>query len=235
VIRVERADLPAGLRALAYRDHDGSLVICVSEALDPASQRAAVIEAIRAARRVGWRAGLPLAGVAMILAIRAMWPVLSARPAGTALLRRAGGALRARPAAWGAAAAATAAAAAAGAFFLVTSPNPGHPLAIQPGAALPAVPKGRQAERPASPDHSGGAPGRGQQSPPPAGRVTQRPAPAEQNAEPSPSPASSGNHPAPTPSSSPVPTTAPSAQPSPPAGDRGLCIHLLGTTVCLRL
>jgi hypothetical protein len=234
VIRVERAPLPAGLRALAYRDHDGSLVICVSEALDPASQRAAVIEAIRAARRVGWRAGLPLAGVAMILAIRAMWRVPGGRPGAAALLRRAGGTLRARPAAWGAAAAATTAAAAVGAFFLFTSPNPGPPLAVQPGTVLPARPKGQQAERPSSPDHPRGAPAGGQQSPAPASRITQRPAQAAQNAEAAPSP-SSGNRPASSPSPSPAPAPTPSAQPSPPASDRGLCIHLLGTTVCLRL
>jgi hypothetical protein len=216
VIRVERAALPDGLRALAYRDHDGSLVIYVSEALSAASQRAAVIEAIRAARRTGWRAGLPLAGVAVILGAGG-------------LLRRAARTLRARPAAWGAAATATAAVAAAGTYFLVTSPSPGHPAATQPGTVLPFVPKGQQSGRPSGPDDGNGAAPAGQHSPAPG------PGPTVQNAKPAPAPAPSGNRPAPSAAPSPVPTPAPSQQPTPPASGHGLCIHLLGTTVCLRL
>jgi len=215
VIRVERTALPEGLRALAYRDHDGSLVICVSEALDPASQRAAVIQAIRASRRTGWRAGLPLAGVAMVLAARA-------RGAAT---------LSARPAAWAAAATATAAAAAAGAYFLVTSPSPGAPVASQPGTVLPHHPSGPDRPR-------GAAPG-GQRSPAPAVSGAPGHGTTVQNAEPAAAPQPPRNRQAPSPSPSaagaPTPTPVPSQQPAPPATDRGLCLHLLGTTVCLEL
>jgi hypothetical protein len=216
VIRVERAELPDGLRALAYRDRDGSLVIYVSGALSAARQRAAVIEAIRAARRVGWRTALPLAGAAMILAARG-------------LLRRAAAALRARPAAWAVAAAATAAVAAAGVYFLVTSPSPGTPIASQPRPVLPFAPKGQQAGRPGTPDHGNSAGPGGQHSPAPG------PGPTAQNAGQAPAPAPSGNRPAPSPAPSAAPAPSPSAQPTPPAGNRGLCIRVLGTTVCLRL
>jgi hypothetical protein len=67
VIRVERVALPAGLRAVAQRDADGILVIYVSDQLDSRQQRAAVMEAVRASRRAGWRSALPAgAGIAAL-------------------------------------------------------------------------------------------------------------------------------------------------------------------------
>ena len=88
MIHLERVILPPGLRAVAYRDGRGNLVIYVSETLDAACQRAAVVEAIRAARRTRWRTALPSA-IAVLLGIRAIFA-------------RAFGVVKLRPLAWGA-------------------------------------------------------------------------------------------------------------------------------------
>ena len=64
MIRIERVALPKGLRAVAYRNPRGDLVIYVSQALDADCVRTTVRKAIRASRRAGWRAGLPPVGVA---------------------------------------------------------------------------------------------------------------------------------------------------------------------------
>jgi hypothetical protein len=229
VIRVERATLPEGLRAIAYRDHHGNLVVCVSEELDSGSQRAAVIDAMRAARRVGWRAGLPPAGIALFLAVRA-------------LLHRVARPFKARPAAWGTAAAATATVAAVSAYFLVTAPHPGNPSAGQqpgPSAVAPASPHGRQpapagGSPSAGPAHAGtsargGSPGdRGVVSPISAA-VGPGPAspPVDSGTPPPTAPA-----PTPSPSRSPQPTPEPTPSPGPGSG---VCIKLLGAKVCLRL
>ncbi len=60
MIRIERVALPAGLRAVARREANGDLVIYVSDGLDPRGQRAAVLTAVRASQRAGWRAALPV-------------------------------------------------------------------------------------------------------------------------------------------------------------------------------
>ena len=57
MIWIERVARPAALRAIAHRDPNGHLVIHVSDVLDAERQRAAVMEALRASRRSGWRAG----------------------------------------------------------------------------------------------------------------------------------------------------------------------------------
>jgi hypothetical protein len=220
MIRIERAALPDGLRALAYRDRDGNLIICVSEALHPASQRAAVIEAMRAARRGGWRAGLPPAVIALFLA-------------GAALLRRAAAAMRARPTAWGTTAAATAAVAAVSAYLAVAGLHPGSPQAGQqpaPGVVAPsASPRGRPPALPGHPAHR--SPGLA--SPVSAAHVAP-------GAAPGPGPAGRGGSPtgAPTPAPSPTPSQPPTPTPTPtPTGGGGgrLCITLLGVKVCLRV
>src|SRR6185437_7781506 len=46
--------------AVARRDEHGNLFVFVSAELDSRQQRAAVLEAVRASRRAGWRAALPL-------------------------------------------------------------------------------------------------------------------------------------------------------------------------------
>jgi hypothetical protein len=74
MIRIRRARLPAGLQALARRDH-GAVVVDVSAALSASERTAAIRRALRAAPEAGWRsprspvvlpalaggAGLPLA------------------------------------------------------------------------------------------------------------------------------------------------------------------------------
>jgi hypothetical protein len=219
MIRVERAALPDGLRALAYRDRDGNLIICVSEALQPASQRAAVIEAMRAARRVGWRAGLPPAVIALFLA-------------GAALLRRAARAVKTRPTAWGTAAAATATVAAVSAYFMVTALHPGTPQAGQrpaPGALAPsASPRDQHPALPGRPAHR--SPGLA--SPVSAAHVAP-------GAATGPGPAGRGGSPTagPTPAPAPAPSQQPTPTPTPtPTGGGGVvCITLLGVKVCLRV
>jgi len=139
VIHLERVILPAGLRAVAYRDARGNLVIYVSESLDAACQRAAVVEAIRAARRTRWRAALPSA-VALLLGIRAI--------AGRAL-----GTLKLRPLAWGATATTAALGATAAGVFITAAPHHHAPSAssrqAQPGSARPVAP-GTQPPTPAT-------------------------------------------------------------------------------------
>jgi hypothetical protein len=214
MIRVERAALPDGLRALAHRDRDGNLIICVSEALQPASQRAAVIEAMRAARRVGWRAGLPPAVIALFLA-------------GAALLRRVTRAVKTRPTAWGTAAAATAAVAAASAYFVVSAPNPGTPQAGQPPAPGVVAPSSSPRDQhPALPRHPAHR-GPGLASPVSAARVASGPGPAGRGGSPT-----AGPTPAPSPTPSQLPTPTPAPTPT-GGGGGGLCITLLGLKVCL--
>jgi hypothetical protein len=229
VIRVERAALPEGLRAVAYRDRDGNLVVCVSEELDSGAQRAAVVDAIRAARRVGWRAGLPPAGIAAFLAVRA-------------LLRRAVRPLKARPAAWGSAAAATATIAAAAAYFLITPPHPGSPNASPlpgPSAAAPAPPADRPPARsgpgPAALPVHAAAPGHAR-----SGVVSQvapspvAPGPGATPGSIQPSPAPAGHSTSPPAAPAPAPTPSQQPTPPPPTGS-DLCLTLLGAKVCLRV
>ncbi len=96
VIRIERVSMPEGLRAIGHRNRRGDLIIYLSDALDAECARAAVQEVIRAARRAGWRTGLPPVGVALLVTLGQ-------------LLRGGATALRAQQAAWAAAATALAA------------------------------------------------------------------------------------------------------------------------------
>jgi hypothetical protein len=142
VIRLERVRLPDGLKALAYRDRNGNLVVYVSEVLDAKGQHAAIMAAIRASRRAGWRkTGLLPVGAALFLAMRA-------------LLGRVGRAIGARPVAWGAATTATVVGASAAGIFIASAPHPhglsaarrpGGPSAVQP--AQPAQLPGGHAPR----------------------------------------------------------------------------------------
>jgi hypothetical protein len=219
VIHLERVALPPGLSALAHRDQHGNLVIYVSSALDAGRQRAAVVEAIRATRRTGWRAGLSPVGIALVLAARTWF-------------RRAAASLRVRPVAWGAAATATVAGAVSAGVFLASPPARHAPAAAGlptagPSAAAPAPqPSPRPPARPA---HRAGtrlvasngstAPGQ------PSTSASPRPAPTPGGG---PSPTSA---PAPSPTPSPAPTE-PAPSPS-PSGGSGVCVTLLGLKVCL--
>jgi hypothetical protein len=204
VIHLRRVILPAGLRAVAYRDARGNLVIYVSETLDAACQRAAVVEAIRAARRTRWRAALPSA-IALLLGIRAV-------------AARAFGALKLRPLAWGATATTAALGATAAGVFITAVPHHHAPSA-----------SGRQAH--ASSAAPGTRPAQGHQGdikPVSASRTSPSSGHAASTGKPSPAATSTaGSSPAPSPTPSP---TEPSPSPSP----SGLvCVILLGERVCV--
>jgi hypothetical protein len=231
VIRLERIRLPDGLTALAYRDRNGNLVIYVSEGLDAKGQHAAIMAAIRASRRAGWRkTGLLPAAIALFLAIRA-------------LLGRVRRAIGARPVAWGAATATVVSAMAAG-IFIASAPHPHGPSAARrpggPSTVQPTPPSGQP------PGH---APHRGQIHPVVVTRLSPGPGQPASSGQPRPAPTPPGRPsptrpPAPAPSPAPLPTPAqpapgpspslaPAPSPAPTGGTPGLCVIVLGVKVCL--
>jgi hypothetical protein len=240
MIHLERVALPQGLRAVAYRDKRGNLIIYVSETLDAARQRAAVVEAIRASRRTEWRhGGLPSAGIVLLLGIRMALrqaagvlktALRQAAGAPKTALRRAAGAVKARPVAWGAAATTAVAGASAAGVFITAAPH--HPALAsrqpEPSAAQPLTPQ-RQ-----PPGHSGHqVPARA--APAPAASAGRGQAAAAERGRPAPtSSGGSSPTPAPAPSASPSPTPSqPTPAPSPsPSG--GICVAVLGIRVCVR-
>jgi hypothetical protein len=204
VIHLQRVMLPAGLRAVAYRDARGNLVIYVSETLDAACQRTAVMEAIRAARRSRWRAALPTA-IALLLGIRAV----AGRAAGT---------LKLRPLAWGATATTAALGATAAGVFITAAPHHHAP----PAAGQPAPPSSVR------PTTSGTRPAQGHQGDiKPVAAARKSPSSGRAASTGKPSPAAT-----PTATSSPAPSpsaTGPSPSPSPSL----VCVILLGQRVCV--
>jgi hypothetical protein len=217
VIHLERVALPQGLRAVAYRDKRGNLIIYVSETLDAARQRAAVVEAIRAARRTDWRrGGLPSAGIVLLLGIRTV-------------LWRAAGALKARPVAWGAAATTAVAGASAAGVFITTIPH--HPSSAsrppEPSAVRPLTPPGQL------PGHAGHhVPAREVAAP--SGSAGHGQTAAAERGRPAPT-SSAGSSPTPTPAQSASPSPVPT-QPTPtpsPSPSSGICVDVLGIRVCV--
>jgi hypothetical protein len=216
VIHLERVALPQGLRAVAYQDKRGNLIIYVSKTLDAACQRAAVVEAIRASRRTERRdGGLPSAALVLLLGIRtALW--------------RVGGALKARPVAWGAAATTAAVGASAAAVFITAIPH--HPASPPSASRQP----GPSAVRPLTPQGQPPAPARRQVR----ARAVAAPSTSAGRAQ-----AAAAERPRPTPTasagSSPTPAPAPSASPSPtptqpaPSPSGGICVDVLGLRVCV--
>jgi hypothetical protein len=224
VIHLERVDLPDGLRALAFRDRHGNLVIFVSAGLDAKQQRAAVMEAIRASRRAGWRrTGLLPVGIGLALGFRA-------------LLGRVGRIIATRPVAWGAATTATVVAASTAGIFIASAPRPHAPSAAGPPAGPGAV--GPSGQQPA-----GRAPHRHQAHPVSVARLSPGPGQPAASGSPTPAPTSPGGPspttPAPSPGPSPSPPppgpspSSPSPSPSPTGSSPGLCVVVLGVTVCL--
>lgn len=244
MIRIERVQLPAGLRALADRDVNGDLIIYVSADLDARRQRAAVMEAVRASRRAGW--GVVLPGLVVAAAGVRM------------LLRGVVHSARTQLAAWSAVAAGTAGAAAIAVLVVVT----GHPHGAagdaepQPGGvSVPAVGAtgapgatrssparpGGQVTPPGPGGSAPGAPVTGSSGPPSA------PPPGGPSSAPSPRPSSPGSPgspppapPSPTPTATATPTQpaspSPSPTPSPPKhGKPGTCVIILGIQVCVPL
>jgi hypothetical protein len=227
MIRVDHLSLPAGLRAIAQRAGRGELYIVVSDALDPAAQRAAVRTAVRAARRHAWEFGfLPLPAAAAVPAlgtgVRHLFRVLRAHLGISTLTGT------------------IAAGAATAAIFVMAVPQPsGHP-----GANAPRPPGYSQSAGTGSPGaHSGsqpGAPGPRQSSGAPrvVTVVTPRttvphPGAAPQPASTSAAPAQS-QPPATSSSAQPQPTTTTSSSSPPSSGGGGkTCVYLLGVLVCL--
>jgi hypothetical protein len=214
VIHLERVPLPQGLRAVAYRDKRGNLVIYVSEMLDAARQRAAVVEAIRAARRNEWRrGGLPSAAIVLLLGIRTV-------------LGRAAGALKARPVAWGTAATTAVLGASAAGVFISAVPHhvPPQSRRPEPSAVQPLTPQGQPPGHASHQAHARAASA-------PSRSAGGQAAAAKR---PQPTPTSSAG-------ASPTPTPAPSASPSPtptqpapsPSPSGGICVIVLGIRVCV--
>ncbi len=204
MIHLQRVILPAGLRAVAYRDARGNLVIYVSETLDAACQRAAVVEAIRAARRTRWRAALPSA-IALLLGIRA-------------IAARAFGVVKLRPLAWGATATTAALGATAAGVFVTAVPHHHAPSASGGQAPPSSVRPGAARTRPAQGHQGDIKPVAASRRSPSSGHAasTGRPSPAA----------------TPTGSSSPGPS--PTASPTEPSPSPSLvCVILLGERVCV--
>jgi hypothetical protein len=237
VIRIERVTMPAGLRALAHRDPNGDLVIYVSSGLDSRRQRAAIMEAVRASHRAGWRAGLPIA--VAVFGVARLW------------LRAAVHTIRTQPAAWAGTVGGVAGVAAIAALVLVTGTHPHSPAGSaepRPGSVSvpvssggtpggPARPRGQVPPGTAGPTLPGG-PGTSSGRPsPPAGRPSSVPSPAPSppgSARPSPGPPSSPPPASPTPT--PTRSSAPTPSPSPPKKHKpGKCVIILGLKVCLSL
>jgi hypothetical protein len=235
MIRIERVSLPPGLRAIAGRDSNGYLVIYVSNALDAKGQRAAVMEAVRASRRAGWRGVVPI--WIALLAIGRLW------------LRRAASAVRAQPAGLLAGTAAVAAVGALAWIILATAPphQPGSGQAAAPPAGSTGV-----SPQPGTPGHRSGqvAPGQrggqvqpvvglppstlaGQPQPgttsPGSGRTP--PAPGRTPSPTTPAPAPGSSAPSPSPSLSSSSPASPSPSPSPSRS----CLVVLGIRVCAHL
>jgi hypothetical protein len=206
VIHLERVILPAGLRAVAYRDGRGNLVIYVSETLDAACQRTAVVEAIRAARRNRWHTALPSA-IAVLLAIRA-------------IAAHAFRVVKLRPLAWGATATTAVLGATAAGVFVTAVPQH-HAPSASGGQARPS--SVRRTAPGTRPTHAGR---QGTVEP-----VTARRSPSSGHAASAgkPSPATSTTSSAP--ASLPTPTA--SAQPTPSPSSSLLCVILLGEQVCV--
>jgi hypothetical protein len=208
VIHLERVLLPPGLRAVAYRDGRGNLVIYVSETLDAACQRAAVVEAIRAARRTRWRTALPSA-IAVLLGIRA-------------IASRAFGVVKLRPLAWGATATTAVLGATAAGVFVTAVPHHHAPSAsggrAQPSSVRPTTPG-------AQPTHAG----RQGTVEPVATRKSPSSGHAASTGKPSPATSATGSGS----TSAPSPTPAASPEPSPSPSPSLLCVILLGENVCV--
>ena len=210
MIHLERVLLPAGLRAVAYRDGRGNLVIYVSETLDAACQRAAVVQAIRAARRNRWRAALPSA-IAVLLGIRA-------------IAAHAFRVVKLRPLAWGATATTAVLGATAAGVFVTAVPHHHAPSGsgghARPSSVRPTAP-GALGAQPTHAGHQGTVQ-------PVAARRSPSSGHAASAGKPGPAATSTTGS-----TSAPSPTPTASAQPSPSPSSSLLCVILLGEQVCV--
>jgi hypothetical protein len=245
MIRIERVTLPTGLRAIARRDAGGDLIIYVSAGLDSRQQRAAVLAAVRASRRAGWGAVLPV-GVLLLGGLRA-WLGRAAAPVRLlgglrAWLRtwlgRAAAPVRLHPAGWASSAAAVLGAGAIAAIVAVAPPSHGplagsgpvapggQTISMAPGGGTGPGHGGRTVRPvadlpPQAPGPSGTEPQPGRTSPGP-GRTSPAPgrtSPAPGSSSPAPSrsapPSPTPSRSSASPSPSPTPTSSPKPSPSP--------------------
>lgn len=237
MIRIERVTLPEGLRAVARRDEHGNLVVFVSAGLDSRQQRAAVLEAVRASRRAGWRAALPI-WIGLAAGLR-FW------------LRRLQSAIRAQPAAFATGVGVVVAGAVVAGALLAT-PGSHGPLAFggSPGGsptsqAGPGQPSGGHARRHVQPvaSHPSGtvpgssSPGPGRSSPVPGRSHSSPPSsspPPGHSSSPSPTPSTGSPTHSPTASPMPTPRTS-SPGPSPGPTKTKDCIIILGIKICVGL
>ena len=231
MIHIERARLPAGAHAVALRQHDG-IVVYVSEDL-PARQRlAAVRAALRAAPAAGWRPArspVLLPALAMSVGLRQVpegrwsYRMAAVAVAGAALLITAAsvttvsvdhGGVRQPPAAAGAG----------------QPPLAGAGPATSQSATRTAPAGGRQPGNGSSSSQAGTAPKPSKTTTTSAGgpapQATGTPAPA-----PTSSSTSSPSPPSPQPSQAVSPSPSPS--PAKQSGGSGVCVDVLGLTVCV--
>jgi hypothetical protein len=252
MIRIERVSLPRGLRAIARRDAAGTLIIYVAAELDARQQRLAVMAAVRASRRAGWGAVLPL-GILLLGGFRTWLGHL---------LRG----VRLHPAAWATGAAATTLGAAAVTGIVFTTAVPHSPLTdgvgpgpggsitqraqggpgqstapgrsgspTSPGSAAPSATQPQPGQTSKGPGRTPPAPGRTSPAPTTSSRAPSR------SPSPSPTPSSTSATPTPTPTPTPSSTSPkPSSSPSPKPKKKkkkgsGTCVTVLGVQVCLGL
>ena len=229
MIRIERVALPAGLRAIAHRDPNGDVVIYVSDGLDAKRQRAAVLAALRASRRTGWRAWLLPIGLVLLPPLR-RWA------------RHAVAAVRTHPAGWAAATTVVVAGAAVSGVFLGTAPHRHDSASARPPAPsvnLPLQPRQQHAPvtRAGLPQPAGAiSPGSPGAPATPSRPGAASPAPGQPPSAPAPAPSPSGppgSPPAPSPT--PTPTTTPTPAPTPSGDHQESCVIILKVQVCLPL
>ena len=232
MIHIERARLPAGTRAFAYRE-DGVIVVQVSAELSARKRLAAIRQALHAAPAAGWRSRRS--------------PVLLAALAGCVGLRRA------PESRWAHRVLVTAAVALAVLIAVATLTSVSlngtgrQPAALQPGRppllagpgpapGQPATGHGPSASRQpgnragSPPGQRGSAPG----SAPKSGKkntTTSAGGPAPQGSGTSAPTASQSPRPGQTPSTSPSPSPSPS--PAKQSGGSGSCVGLLVIRICL--
>jgi hypothetical protein len=203
VIRVRHESLPAGLSAVVRRQPGADTDVVVSTVLSPARQRAAVRAGLRAARPAGRRAVLPV-------------PLLGVLALAWASARAIVKAIHVHPAALVAAAGVVTAAAVTVAV-----------LPHQHGVTGPPAAGGVPAPAPA-PLHSAGRPAPSTQpsvGPQPTSQPVRSVVPVADH-----SPARAGGS-APSPGASPA-AAGPLPSPSPTQGG-GLCLKVLGVSVCV--
>lgn len=233
MIRIERVRLPPGMKAFARRE-SGTVFVYVSAGLSPGQRLAAIRDALRAAPDAGWRSG--------------RHPVLLPALAG-------GAGLRAAPEGrWPYWVLLTAAAAAVASVIAMTAMQPrgtpghaagpgttlqpGGPSAPGPGQAIGPVARSSASGPGSVPAGPGGRkPGPRAPRPQTSGTPAAVPTPGTSPTQPQPSGAPTPGYsssPAPGPSGNPPgPSPSPSGSGKPKGSSPGVCVSVLGVTICV--